>query len=117
MWKVDSNNKITLTRGDTPSFKLNLYTTDESGNKTPYVPTTGDDIIFAIKKTAYSDTTYSIIHIPTDTLMLTFSQNDTRNLTFGDYVYEISLNNAAAGYHDTFIANTPITISEELYNG
>jgi len=116
MWKVEDN-KITLTRGDTPSFQLNLNTIDGDGNPTPYVPAVGDKLIFAIKKRATDSEIWSVIEIPTDTMMLNFTQETTQALQFGEYVYEISLNNESEGYHDTFIANTPIIITEELYNG
>lgn len=116
MWKIDENNKITVTRGDTPSFQLNLYTTDDDGNPTPYTPSQGDEIIFAIKKKATDNAIWAIVEIPTDTMILTFTENTTRALSFGEYVYEISLNNTGDNYHDTFIANTPIIITEELYD-
>lgn len=116
MWKVE-NNKITLTRGDTPSFQLSLNTVDESGTLTPYVPQTGDELIFAIKKRATDPEVSAVVEIPTDTMMLIFTQETTQALQFGEYVYEISLNNDSEEYHDTFIANTPIVITEELYNG
>ena len=113
MWKIDENNKITVTRGDTPIFQLNLTNADG----TPYVPAQGDEIKFAIKKTASSAELWAVVDIPTDTLELRFAESTTRGLNFGAYVYEISLNNADQDYHDTFIANTPIVITEELYNG
>lgn len=117
MWKIDKNLKITLTRGDTPSFKLNLFTTDEDGNPKPYTPVDGDEIVFALKKKATDLDLWAKVVIPNDTMILKFEQETTRALDFGDYVYEISLNNADDGYHDTFIANKPIVITEELYNG
>lgn len=117
MWKIDENRKITLTRGDTPSFKLDLYVNDADGNPTPYTPAADDHIIFALKKKATDNELWAIIEIPKDTMMLTFTDETTRALAFGDYVYEISLNNDTDGYHDTFIANTPLILTEELYNG
>lgn len=116
MWKVE-NNKITLTRGDTPSFKLELSTIDEDGNITPYTPAPDDRLVFAIKKRAIDPDVWAIVEIPTNTMVLRFKQETTQALPFGEYVYEISLNNNTQEFHDTFIANTPIIITEELYNG
>ena len=113
MWQIDSKNNIRLTRGDTPTFLLNLTTM--SGE--PYVPASGDEIMFVMKRSAEDDEILAQISIPTDTLELRFSEYTTRDLEFGKYVYEISLNNSGEDYHDTFIANTPIFITEELYNG
>lgn len=113
MWKVDSKNNIIMTRGDTPVFVLNLTKADGD----PYVPASGDEIVFVIKRSAEDEEILAQISIPTDTLELRFYDSTTRFLEFGKYVYEISLNNASENYHDTFIANTPIFITEELYNG
>lgn len=115
MWKIDKDLKISMTRGDTPVFKLNLTTKDEEGQTVPYVPKVDDEIIFALKKDAKSMELWASATIPTDTMELKFTEDMTRGLEFGNYVYEISLNNVADGYHDTFIANTPFTITEELY--
>jgi len=114
MWSIDDNLKITLTRGDTPSFALNLTTVDDDGETVPYVPADDDVIMFALKKKATSSELWASIQIPNDTMVLAFTEDTTRALEFGNYVYEISLN-TADGYHDTFIANKPIVITEELY--
>lgn len=113
MWSINSNNEITLTRGDTPTFVLSLTNADG----TPYTPVEGDEIIFVIKKDAKSEETWAQIEIPTNTMELVFTQATTRGLPFGDYVYEISLNNSGSDFHDTFITATTIHITEELYNG
>ena len=113
MWSINDKNEITLTRGDTPTFTLNLTNPDG----TPYEPVTGDEIIFVIKKTATSQETWATIEVPTSTMELVFEQSTTRALEFGKYFYEISLNNDINDYHDTFITATPIYITEELYNG
>lgn len=115
MWKIDRDLKITMTRGDTPSFRINLTTTNEFGDEVPYIPVDGDRIIFALKKNANDDNLWAVIDIPTDTMILRFRQETTKILPFGNYVYEISLNNDNIDYHDTFIANVPLILTEELY--
>lgn len=113
MWKIDSKNNIQMTRGDTPTFNLNLTTA--SGD--PYVPASGDEIWFVMKRDANDEEILAQIPIDPSLLVLQFSESTTRDLDFGRYYYEISLNNAYEDYHDTFIANTPIIITEELYDG
>ena len=111
MWSINDKNEITLTRGDTPTFTLNLTNPDG----TPYEPVTGDQLIFVIKTSAKSQETWATIEIPTNTMELVFEENTTKALPFGKYVYEISLNNDTNDYHDTFIPATLITITDELY--
>lgn len=114
MWKIDEKSlKITMTRGDTPTFLLNILTPDNL----PYTPKSGDKIVFCIKKSATDDEMLAYKEIPTSTLALKFEESMTRDLEFGEYVYEISLNNDIDDYHDTFIANKRLAITEELYNG
>lgn len=113
MWNINSKNEITLTRGDTPTFTLNLTNPDG----TPYEPIEGDQLIFVIKKSAQSQEIWAQIEIPTETMELVFEEATTRALEFGKYFYEISLNNDVNDYHDTFITATPIFIAEELYDG
>ena len=110
MWSIDGKNVIRMTRGDTPTFQLNLTT----GSGDPYVPAEGDEILFVIKKSAKESEVLAEIEIPTNTLVLRFQEQTTREMEFGEYVYEISLNNGSQDYHDTFIANTKIIITEEL---
>lgn len=112
MWKVDTKNNIRMTRGDTPTFSVALANPDG----TAYVPVAGDTIIFVLKESIEEDAEILLEKsIPTDTLELSFAQEDTQPLEFKMYYYEISLNNDNTGYHDTFITATPFYITEELY--
>lgn len=115
MWNLDPRtNKITMTRGDTPTFKIDISITDEEGKEIPYVPEPSDQVIFCIKKKATDEQLWAIINIPTDTMELRFKQQTTKPLQFGDYRYEISLNNDNIDYHCTFIS-APLELTEELY--
>lgn len=103
---------ITLTRGDT--FKAQISITDKDGN--PYEIQEGDSVRFAMKK-GYLDSDADVllvINIPTDTLILTINPEDTKELPFGNYVYDIQLT-TAAGEVDTFITKATLTLTEEVY--
>ena len=103
---------ITLTRGDT--FKAQISITDKDGN--PYEPKEGDSVRFAMKKT-YTDPDSKVLivkDIPTDTLILTLDSEDTKELPFGQYVYDIQLT-TSAGEVDTFITKASLTLTEEVY--
>lgn len=103
---------ITLTRGDT--FKAQISITDKDGN--PYEPQEGDSIRFAMKK-SFSDPDTEVLivkNVPTDTMILTLDPDDTKNLPFGSYVYDIQLT-TAAGEIDTFITKASLTLTEEVY--
>lgn len=103
---------IILTRGDT--FKALISITDKEGN--PYEIQEGDSVRFAMKKHYHDPDTEVLIvkSIPTDTLILTLDPEDTKDLPFGSYVYDIQLT-TASGEIDTFIAKASLTLTEEVY--
>ena len=103
---------ITLTRGDT--LKAQISITDPDGN--PYVMQEGDVVRFAAKKhyTDPDEEVQILKEIPSDTLILTLEPEDTKDLDFGEYVYDIQLI-TAAGEVDTFITKSTLIISEEVY--
>ena len=105
-------NSIILTRGDT--FKGQISVTDKDGN--PYELQEGDTVRFAMKK-SYLDADEDVLivkQIPTDTLILTLNPEDTKELPFGTYVYDVQLT-SAAGEVDTFITKASLTLTEEVY--
>ena len=102
---------ITLTRGDT--FKAQISITDKDGN--PYEIQAGDSVRFAMKK-HYTDPDSEVLinkQIPTDTLVLVLEPSDTKDLPFGDYVYDIQLT-TSSGDIDTFITKATLTLTEEV---
>jgi len=100
---------ITLTRGDT--LKAQITLTDAEGN--PYEPMAGDVIRFAAKKN-YSDNSILINKkVSTDTMILTLNPSDTKNLPYGDYVYDIQLTRSS-GEVDTFITKGTLVLTEEV---
>ena len=111
-------NSISLTRGDTFRAQVTLLTEDGS----PYVPTAGDSLRFALKHpqlnsdgTDYADTNPLILKtIPTDTMILELEPEDTKSLGFGDYVYDVEIT-LEDGTVDTFITAAPFKLTEEVH--
>jgi len=114
MWTIDANNNIKMTKGDTPSFKINLTTTDDTGASVPYTPQDDDTIIFAVKQGTDSTDVLIEIEIPHDTMILKIPQAQTKYLALGTYIYEVSLNNDGDDFHDTFIANKTLELTTEV---
>ncbi len=102
---------ISLTRGDTCNIRVKILI-DDKGEE--YEPKTGDRVRFAAKKT-YRDSVPMILkEIPIETMVLKLDPEDTKNLDFGTYIYDIELtkNN---GDVDTFITNAKLMLTEEVY--
>lgn len=101
---------ITLTRGDTLKTKIRMF--DPVGEE--YIPSENDRIRFAMKQ-KYSDyDPILVIDIPTDTCVLHIKPEDTKELDFGRYVYDIELT-MEDGTVDTFITRATLKLSEEVY--
>lgn len=80
---------IRITRGDSCVINLTIYENDET---TVYSPTENDHIIFTVKPDINND--YEVIRknfVDGSTLIL--HKNDTINLNFGEYFYDIRLEN------------------------
>lgn len=104
-----SGTNIELTRGDT--FKRTLALTDAEGN--PFIPSNNDVIRFALKKKVKDETVLINKIIPNDTLLLKIDPEDTKELPFGDYVYDIQIT-YPNGDVDTFITVSKFKITEEV---
>lgn len=113
MWSISDTGNIKMTRGDTPSFKIEVTIQNKNGDAVEYIPKEGDVIIFAVKKNP-TDEEYALLkEIPIDTLSLNFLEEDTKSLDFDTYTYEISLN--SGDYHCTFVTDKKLKICTELY--
>lgn len=55
-----------------------------------------------------------MVDIPIDTMKLAIKPEDTKNLAFGKYVYDIELTKAN-GEVDTFITKAVFKITEEVH--
>ena len=118
-------NKITMTRGDTLRVRVNPYTVtlDTDGNvvsRTPYTPTAGDSLRFAVKRVTmrngkqYEDDAPLIRKkIPNDTQILQLDPKDTKNLDFDTYVYDAEIT-FADGTVYTFITTEDFILTPEV---
>lgn len=101
--------RIVLTRGDTLKATVTMLRPDG----TEYTPEAGDSIRFAMKKSFSDETVLVEKSIPNDTLLLKLDPEDTKNLEFGSYVYDVQLT-YANGDVDTFIDRASIELTEEV---
>lgn len=104
-----NGNDIALTRGDT--LFLTVVLTNRDG--TAYEPAEGDVVRFAMKKT-YRDAECLILKpIPTDTMILELTPEDTKSLPFAKYDYDIELTDEY-GHVTTPIIGT-LTLTKEVH--
>ena len=102
-------NTIYLTRGDT--FKAHLSIKNPDG--TEYTPIEGDTIRFALKENIEDEDCLIYRDIPIDTMILVIYPEDTKELEFGSYVYDIQLTKAN-GDVDTFITASKLKLTAEV---
>jgi hypothetical protein len=108
MYKIEGNH-ITLVRGDTFVADLEIYNPD----MTVYTPDTGDVIDFAMKRTVADRKPLIKKTISTSELKLIINPEDTKNLEFGNYLYDITLTKQN-GTVDTFIPVSTFTLAMEV---
>lgn len=108
-WNIDENYKIEMTKGDTLTFSFEIRLPDG----TPYEFEEGDRVVFAAKHNKYDTEPAFTIEADLDTKTITFSEEDTKRLEIGKYIWELSLNKAD-GYRCTFIANKVLKLTVEV---
>ena len=105
----EKTNNITLVRGDYFPCYISMTKDGE-----PFEPSIGT-LRFAVKK-RYTDPDEKVLivkTIPIDTLLLELESDDTKELKFGEYVYDIEYTDQN-GRPDTFI-RAKFILSEEVY--
>lgn len=108
--------KIKMTRGDTLKIQISLYKNDEI-----YTPNEEDQIRFALKRNIINDDNSGYIDdeplilktVPNDTMILKLDPEDTKQLPFGTYVYDMQIT-FSDGSVDTFITPTEFELTPEV---
>ena len=116
-FSVNKRNEIKLTRGDTLRVSVSI-----TKGKEPYTPQDGEVVRFALKpptlnakKSEYIQPDPLILKtIPNDTMLLVLEPNDTKQLGFGEYEYDIEIT-LLDGTVDTFITATKFTLTREVH--
>ena len=108
MLYIDEDQNITLTRGDTGFFTINLL--DLNGEV--YTPQDGDRLRFALGKSWGKDTIFTK-EIPLDTCVLEIEPSDTKELDFKKYKYDIEFTDAQG--HVSTILLGEFIVDKEVY--
>lgn len=110
MLYIDQDNNIKLTRGDTAAIDIEI--TDASGE--PYNMQTSDSLIFTVKR-MYNDSA-EVIRKELQTPVLILTSDDTKDLSFGKYRFDIYIYNSETHNLDTFIYERIFEIAEEVHD-
>lgn len=89
MLYIDDEQNITLTRGDTGIFNISL----QNQNGKAYTPQEGDTLRFALSD-GFGKEALVIKNIPINTCVLEIEPNDTKNLKFKTYKYDVQFTSA-----------------------
>jgi hypothetical protein len=108
MLYIDEDQNITLTRGDTGIFTVSL----KNKNGKAYTPQEGDSLRFALGKSWGKDTIL-IKQIPLDTCILELEPQDTKNLEFKKYKYDIEFTDSYG--HVSTILLGEFIVDKEVY--
>lgn len=104
------NHEILMTRGDTLKVNVSIKQGNGVGD---YIPLSTDVITFGVKKSV-NDTEFIIRkNIPYDTMLLYIAPEDTKNLEYGSYVYDMQIEFANGDVY-TFIPESKFVITGEV---
>lgn len=105
-----TNNIITLTRGDYAALDIFVYNQDE----TPHILTEGETLTLSVKrKTTDLTPIFQKVLKQGDELVFVFLPEDTKDLSFGTYKYDVEFN-TADGKTDTIITPHDFIVGEEV---
>lgn len=107
---VDKDNTIHLTRGDTARFSIGQIV--NTITNTNYTPTAEDTVTMTIKKTVLQADPCVQIIVPGGEV-LHIKPEDTKEMAFGKYVYDVQLTTADGDVY-TIIPPTPFELLKEV---
>lgn len=109
---IDDNFNIKMTRGDTFVRTIIL---EKNGEK--YIPKENDVIRFAMSKVYKGKSGYELLvekTIDNKTLEWVIESEDTEQLPYGKYLYDLQITYGDTGYIETFADKKTITLTEEV---
>lgn len=109
---------INMTRGDTLRVQVTIYQGD---TEEEYTPDANDVIRFALNRKSVgrsgtgpaTETPLIRKTVPVDTMILELEPDDTKELAFGSYIYDMEIT-MADGTVDTFITGGIINLTPEV---
>lgn len=102
MLVIDEDGTIHLTRGDTAKFSIFIQNGSSSGE---YMIKETDTITFTVKR-AITNSDFFVQKIIHGSNMLTLNPEDTKNMQYGKYLYDVQLENEE---HEIYTVIPPTT--------
>ena len=110
MLTVDKDNTIHLTRGDTARFAIGSIV--NTVTKTNYTPSAEDTVTMTIKKRVLQADPFVQIIVPGGEV-LHIKPEDTKEMAFGKYVYDVQLTMADGDVY-TIVPPTTFDLLKEV---
>ena len=107
---VDKDNTIQLTRGDTARYSIGQIV--KTITNTNYTPTADDTVTMTIKKTALQADPFVQLIVPGGEVFH-IKPEDTKEMAFGKYVYDVQLTTADGDVY-TIIPPTTFDLLKEV---
>lgn len=108
-YSVFDDNNIIMTKGDTARIQIEIL----NNKGEPYIPLAGDSVLFTLKHYVSDRTILLSKDISIENLYLMLDPEDTKDLSLGDYCFDIQLVHAS-GKTDTFIENKILRLTGEV---
>lgn len=85
------NSAIIMTRGDDVAIHVNITSIASDGTETEYTMQEGDRLIFTVKYNSEYGNAEALIQKTFTTANITIDHDDTKDLEYGLYLYDIVL--------------------------